>query len=94
MKTLFFKVVRPMNKDLRLLLCSFMRSWIISTIQSGECFTLGVVGTVEIYSCFWSFGRTGRNMICSLIGLFKKSVFLPLGSYLNPKGIPFLCVFA
>ena len=41
-----------MNKCLRLLLCSFMRSWIISTVQSGEFFTLGVMGTAEIYVVF------------------------------------------
>ena len=30
MKVVFFKVIRPMNKCLYPLLCSFMRSWIIS----------------------------------------------------------------
>ena len=31
MKTIFFKVVQPMNECLHLLLCSFMRSWITNT---------------------------------------------------------------
>ena len=83
----FFEVVRLKNKCLHLLLCSFMRSWIINTRWSIKLYVVGAAGVKVMVPLM----RTGPNVSCSSGFFLAKMLFLfslSLGSKRPKKKSP------